>query len=104
MSTTPVTRQSQLDSLTRVQRRVGAIGFFSVVVHGVFGLIGAAAAIVDQAGRRGDAGALVIMSGMIAIVTVVVTRLILGARLFSPLWLLVGLIPSVAGWFWVMGG
>ena len=35
-------------SLLRVQRRVFAIGFFTVTIHGVLGLIGVAHVLVGQ--------------------------------------------------------
>jgi len=109
MSVDPHRAQASLDarraaetaSLHRVQRRVGAIGFFAVTVHAVFGVIGAAYVREGQ-GRHVDAVVLTLMSGVIAVIVYVVMRIILGARLWSPAWIVLALLPTVAAVIWVV--
>ncbi|MCW2831276.1 MAG: hypothetical protein JWP31_1968 [Aeromicrobium sp.] len=95
-----LTPADQLAALRRVQRRVGAIAFFAVAIHGVLGLI-VVAHVVKGEGRDDDAVLLLAMSAVFAVVTYVVVRLILGARLASP-WAPVALLPTVIGVFWVL--
>lgn len=90
----------QLVALRRVQRRVGAIAFFAVAIHGVIGLI-VVAEVVKGEGRTSDAILLLAMSAVFAVVTYVVVRLILGAKLWSP-WVPLSLLPTVIGFFWVL--
>jgi len=90
----------QLAALRRVQRRVGAIAFFAVAIHGVLGLI-VVAHVVKGEGRDSDAVLLLVMSGVFAVVTYVVVRLILAARLWSA-WIPLALIPTVIGFVWVL--
>ena len=94
-------RAAETASLHRVQRRVAAIGFFAVTVHAVFGVIGAAY-IREGQGRHADAVGLALMSGVIAVIVYVVMRLILGARLWSPAWIALALLPSVGAVIWVV--
>lgn len=89
-------------ALNRVRRRVGALAFFSVAVHGVLGLIGAAHVLQSQAGRGDDAVGLVAMSGVVALLTYAGVRGILGARMWSPAWILVSLAPTVAAAIWIV--
>lgn len=96
---TPSTAE-QLVALRRVQRRVAAIAFFAVAIHGVLGLI-VVAEVVKGEGRSGDAVLLLAMSAVFALVTYVVVRLILGARLMSP-WIPLAFLPTVLGLFWVL--
>ncbi len=98
--TTP-NHADQLAALRRVQRRVGAIAFFAVAIHGVLGLI-VVAEVVHREGRGSDAVLLLVMSGVFAVVTYVVVRLILAARLWSPPWIVVSVIPTVIGFVWVL--
>ncbi len=92
----------ETESLDRVRRRVGALVFFAVVIHGVLGLIGAAEVVVDEPGRHDTAIGLLILSGVVAALMYVGVRLILGARIFSPAWMLLAAVPTVAGFFWVL--
>lgn len=85
-------------ALLTVQRRVGAIVYFTVVVHGVFGLIGVAF-VVDDQGRHADATLLLAMSGVFGLITYAGVRLILGRSLWSPAWLVLSIIPTVAAFF-----
>lgn len=87
-------RAAELAALRKVQRRVAAIGFFAVAVHGVIGLI-VVGHIVDGQGRHGDAVMLTIMSGVFALITYGVVRTILQRSLWSPIWMLVAITPSV---------
>ncbi len=87
-------RNAELVALRKVQRRVAAIGFFAVAVHGVLGLA-VVGNIVDDQGRHGDAVMLTVMSGVFALLTYGVMRLILQRRLWSPLWIAVSLAPAV---------
>ncbi len=77
-----------------VQRRVAAIGFFAVAIHGVIGLM-VVARIVDGQGRHGDAVMLTVMSGLFAVVTYGVVRTILQRRFWSPAWMLLTVTPTV---------
>ncbi|AXT86603.1 hypothetical protein C6I20_16465 [Aeromicrobium sp. A1-2] len=87
-------------SLDRVRRRVTAIGFFAVAIHGVLGLIGVSYVLIDQ-GRHGDAILLLIMSAVIALIVCAATRAILGVRPFSALWSGVSLLPTVGALIWL---
>lgn len=102
--TTPRTMSAEeTQALDKVRRRVGAIVYFAVVIHGVLGLIGAADVMVDKPGRYDTAVGLLIMSGVCAVIMYVGIRLILGMRLFSPFWILVSALPTIIGAFWVLG-
>ena len=101
MGTLDERRAAETASLHRVQRRVAAIGFFAVTVHAVFGVIGAAY-IREEQGRHADAVGLALMSGVIAVIVYVVMRLILGARLWSPAWIALALLPSAVAVIWVV--
>jgi hypothetical protein len=94
------TRERQAAALDRVRRRVTAIGFLAVAMHGVFGLIGVSYVLLDQA-RRGDAVLLTFMSGVVALIVCAATRAILGTRPFSIAWSLVSLVPT-AGAFLIL--
>lgn len=94
-------RAAETASLHGVQRRVAAIGFFAVTVHGVFGVIGAAYVREGQ-GRHADAVGLTIMSGVIAVIVYSVVRIILGAKLWSPAWIVLALTPTAAAIIWVV--
>ncbi|MCW2800233.1 MAG: hypothetical protein JWQ70_1705 [Aeromicrobium sp.] len=87
-------RAAELEALRTVQRRVAAIAFFAVAMHGVIGLA-VVAQIIDRQGRHSDAIILVFMSGVFALVTYAVVRTILRRRLWSPPWLAVALAPTV---------
>ena len=91
---------AELVALRRVQRRVGAIAFFAVAIHGVLGLI-VVAHVVKGEDRGSDAVLLLVMSAVFAIVTYVVVRLILAAPLPSP-WIVFAFVPTVVGFFWVL--
>ena len=101
MSTLDERRAAEKASLHRVQRRVAAIGFFAVTVHAVFGVIGAAY-IREGQGRHADAVGLALMSGVIAVIVYTVMRIILGAKLWSPAWIILALTPTVAALVWVI--
>jgi predicted neutral ceramidase superfamily lipid hydrolase len=92
---------AELAALRKVQRRVAAIAFFAVAIHGVLGLIGVAHVVHGQ-DRTGDAVLLLIMSGVFAVITYVVVRLILAAKVWSPAWIALAFVPTVVGFFWVL--
>lgn len=92
---------AQLAALRRVQRRVGAIAFFAVAIHGVLGLI-VVAHVVKGEGRGSDAVLLLVMSAVFAVVTYVVVRTILGARVWAPGWIALSVVPTVIGFVWVL--
>jgi hypothetical protein len=94
-------RAAKAASLLRVQRRVGAIGFFAIAVHGVFGVIGGAYVLEGQ-GKHGSAVGLTVMSGVIALVVYAVTRTILAAPLWSPAWIALAVTPTVAAFVWIV--
>jgi hypothetical protein len=94
-------REAEKASLIRVQRRIGAIAFFTVTIHGVLGAIGAAS-IREGEGRHGDAIGLLVMSAVISVIVYAGTRTILGAKLWSPGWILLAAVPSAAGFIWVL--
>ena len=87
-------------ALDRVRRRVTAIGFLAVTVHGVFGLIGVSYVLLDQ-DRRADAMLLTVMSGIVAMIVCAATRAILGTRPFSRPGSLASLVPMVAAYIWL---
>ncbi len=86
----------EMKALDTVRRRVAAIGFFVITIHGVLGLI-VVGHIVDGQGRHGDAIGLVIMSGVVALIQYAGCRIILAARLWSPVWILLSLVPTAFG-------
>lgn len=88
-------RAAELEALRTVQRRVAAIAFFAVAIHGVIGLV-VVAQIIDGQGRHADAMMLTFMSGVFALVTYVVVRTILRRRIWSPAWIAVSLVPTAA--------
>ena len=94
-------REAEKASLIRVQRRIGAIAFFTVTIHGLLGVI-AVANIREDQGKHGDAIGLLIMSVVISVIVYAGTRVILGARLWSPIWIPLAAAPSVAGFIWVL--
>ncbi len=98
--TSPSTAE-QLAALKRVQRRVGAIGFFAIAIHGVLGLI-IVAHVVKGEGRDADAVMLLVMSGVFAVVTYTVMRVILAVRLWSPAWIGLSVVPTIIGAVWVL--
>ena len=79
---------AEMVEFRRVQRRVGAIGFFAVAIHGE--------------DRHDDAVVLTLMSGVVAILTCVVVRLILDVRPWSWPWIALALAPTVAALTWVV--
>lgn len=97
---TTQTPAEQLASLRRVQRRVGAIAFFAVAIHGVIGLV-VVAHVVKGQGRDSDAVLLLVMSAVFAIVTYVVVRIILAAPVLTP-WIVLSAVPTVIGFIWVL--
>ncbi|WP_370617848.1 hypothetical protein [Mumia sp. Pv 4-285] len=97
-TTRPVRKtREQLDAehqaLRVVQRRVAAVGFFAVTIHGVLGCIGLGIVLDDQ-GRHSDAVLITIMSGVIAAITYSGVRVILQRSLWSPLWIVVAALPT----------
>jgi len=96
----PRAPDDELAALRRVQRRVAAIAFFAVAIHGVLGLV-VVAHVVKGEGRDSDAVLLLALSAVFALVTYVVVRLILAARVWSA-WLPLAFVPTVVGIFWVL--
>jgi len=94
MTTVVRDRAAELVALRKVQRRVAAIGFFAVAVHGILGLA-IVGGIVDGQGRRGDAIMLTVMSGVLALITYGIIRTILQRSLWSPVWMLIAVTPAV---------
>lgn len=90
------TRQEKLDALDRVRRRVTAIGFLTIALHGIIALP-VVAGIIDRQGRTDDAVVLVLMSGVIGVLTVAATLAILGRTASDARWLVLGLLPPVLG-------
>jgi len=86
---------AELAALHTVQPRVGAITFFAVASHGVIGLA-VVSHILDGRGRHSDALMLAFMSGVFALVTYAVIRTILGRRIWSPAWIIISLVPTIA--------
>ena len=96
MSTPQRDVDREMKALDTVRRRVAAIGFFTITIHGVIGLI-VAGHIVDGQGRHGDGIGLVVMSGVVALIQYAGCRIILGKSLWSPLWILLSLVPTAYG-------
>lgn len=89
-------------ALRTVQRRIVAIVFFAVAIHGVLGLV-VVADIIEGQGRRGGAIVLVFMSAVMAVVVSVVVRVILDAKPYGSWpWILLALVPSAVGLAWVL--
>jgi hypothetical protein len=70
-------------------------------VHAVFGLIGVAY-VRENGGRHTDAVGLAVMSLVLAFLVYAVVRLILGGKIWSPVWLVIALSPSIAAIVWVI--
>ena len=87
-------------AIDKVRRRVAAIGFFMVAIHGVVGLI-VVAHVVHGQDRADDARVLLVMSAVVAELMVAVMRLILARRPVAPSWVVLALVPTVVGWIWV---
>lgn len=88
-------------ALDRVRRRIAALLFVMVALHGVIGLA-VVAEVIDGQGDRGRAVALLVMSGVIGIITSVIARLILGTkRIWSPFWFPLSLVPAIVGYVWI---
>lgn len=98
MSTQVRDRAAALRALRKVQRRVAAIGFFAVAMHGVIGLA-VVGQIVDSQGRHSDAIILTIMSGVFALLTYGVVRTILQRSLWSPVWMIIAVTPTIIAAF-----
>ncbi|MDO9377262.1 MAG: hypothetical protein Q7T56_00330 [Nocardioidaceae bacterium] len=88
-------------SIDRVRRRVGAVGLFSITIHGVLGLVGGAY-VVDRDGRSTDAAWLLVISAVIGILTVVGVRVILGRPPVSVLWSVVAVLPAAVAAFVIL--
>lgn len=89
-------------ALQKVRRRTTAICFFVVAIHGVLGLVIVADVIARQ-DRQSGAVILVVMSALLAVGISVATRAILAAQPYlSWPWVVVSLVPSVAGLVWVL--
>ena len=83
-----------------MQRRIGAIVFFTVTLHGVLGII-AVAHIREDQGRHGDAIGLMVMSVVISVIVYAGTRMISArscGRRLDP----AGRCPVAAGFIWVL--
>ncbi|TNC42296.1 hypothetical protein [Mumia zhuanghuii] len=96
-------RAAELAALRTVQRRVAAVGFFAITVHGILGCIGLAF-VLDNQGRHGDAIAMTLMSGVIAAITFAGVRLILKRSLWSPVWIAVAAAPTVGALVALLAG
>lgn len=94
--------EAQMHALSTVQRRVLAIGFVTITLHAVIALV-FVAEHMNQLGRVADAWLMLFMSAFASVVTVAVTRLILGRSPFSITWHAVCLAIPVFGSFWAMG-
>jgi hypothetical protein len=95
----PVRMASSSDhSLTRVQRWVMSVLVVTTMVHLVAGLV-IAAAFVDQ--TSGQVGLLLIAAAF-GVLGGVGALAIHGKRLYSP-WILLGIVPSAVGAFWIFG-
>lgn len=91
------------ESLDLVRRRITAVLWVVTTIHGLFGAIGAAYAIGPE--RRGDQIILLLVSVPLAIIIHVVTMLLLKRAPFAPTslpWLVLLLLPCVAGFFWIL--
>ncbi len=90
------------ESLDLVRRRITAVLWIVTTIHGLFGAIGAAYAIGPD--RRGDQVILLLVSVPLAIIIYAVTMLLLRrpplAATSLP-WLVLLLVPTVAGAFWI---
>jgi len=93
---TPAAVDHEVQSLDRVRRRVTVIGFLAITLHAVIALPVLAQHLVGQ-GRDADAALMLALTGLAGVLIVVIARLILGYRRFSPLWTVIGLLPLAAG-------
>lgn len=82
-------------ALKKVQQRTVAIIIFAVVYQCSFVLVGYSRNLFEG-GRVGDASLLIAIGYILAIGQTLMIRGILGQRIFSPLWLVLTLVPLIA--------
>ncbi len=90
---------NDMESLEIVRRRVLAVGFLSIILHGVVALIWLGI-VYRNDGRASDSFIMFFMSGVLAIITCVGTRVILKRAPWSTLWIAVSLAPTVIAVLW----
>lgn len=86
--------------LKKVQQRTAALIIFAVVYQCTFALIGTGKYLHDE-GRTSDASVLVVIGFIIALLQTSAIRVILGHKVFSPLWTVLALAPAVAFTLWL---
>ncbi len=94
-SSPPVVAE-ELESLDRVRRRVTVIGFLAIALHGVVALPLVGQYLAED-GRMPEAVLMLVMTALAGLLTVAISRVILGRSPLSVLWLAFGLLPAVAG-------
>lgn len=87
------------DDLRKVQQRTVAIIIFAVVYQCSFVLIGYSRNLYFG-GRVGDAYLLIVIGYILAVGQTLIIRAVLRQRIFSPLWLLLTLVPLVGFHIW----
>lgn len=90
--------KSQAD-LKKVQQRTVAIIIFAVVYQCSFVLVGYSKNLY-YGGREGDAYLLIAIGYILAVGQTLIIRGILRQRIFSPLWLVLALVPLLAFHIW----
>lgn len=87
------------EALKKVQQRTVAIIIFAVVYQCSFVLVGYSRDLYFG-GRAGDAYLLIAIGYILAVGQTLIIRAVLRQRIFSPLWLLLTLVPLVAFHIW----
>lgn len=88
-----------LNSLDTVRRRISALTFLVITLHGVVALIWLGI-IYRNDGRTSDSIIMFVISAVIALISYGVTRVILGKKIWSPLWIALSLSPTIVAVLW----
>ena len=88
-----------LNSLDTVRRRISALTFLVITLHGVVALIWLGI-IYRNDGRTSDSIIMFVISAVIALISCGVTRVILGKKIWSPLWIALSLSPTIVAVLW----
>lgn len=88
-----------LHALDTVRRRVLAIGFLAIILHGIAALIWLGMGYRDD-NRSSDATFMFAVAGVFTGLAYLGTRLILAKKLWSPLWIAIFFAPLIIAILW----
>lgn len=90
---------NDLHALDTVRRRVLAIGFLSIILHGIAALIWLGMGYRGE-DRGSDAVLMFVIAGVFTALAYLGTRLILAKPLWSPLWIAIFFAPLAIAILW----